>query len=73
MITRDKWQQLYVRMFSLGIHEEDITEKFILGSGSGGQKINKTNSCVWLKHEPTGIIIKCQKGHVLQLQTLRRQ
>lgn len=35
-------------------------EKFILGSGSGGQKINKTSSCVYLKHLPTGIEIKCQ-------------
>lgn len=67
MITRTKWQQLYVRMFSLGINEEDVTEKFILGSGSGGQKVNKTNSCVWLKHEPTGITIKCQQERSREL------
>ena len=28
----------------------------------GGQKINKTSSCVYLKHLPTGIEIKCQQG-----------
>lgn len=62
MITREKWQQLHVRMFSLGIDEADLIEKFILGSGSGGQKINKTSSCVSLKHEPSGINIKCQEA-----------
>ena len=62
MITREKWQQLHVRLFSLGIEEVDLIEKFILGSGSGGQKINKTSSCVWLKHVPSGINIKCQEA-----------
>jgi protein subunit release factor B len=62
MITREKWQQLHVHMFTLGIREEDLIEKFILGSGSGGQKINKTSSCVWIKHVPSGIIVKCQQG-----------
>lgn len=28
------------------IPEEDIEEQFVRGSGSGGQKINKTASCV---------------------------
>lgn len=67
MITREKWQQLHVRMYSLGIHEDELIEKFILGSGSGGQKINKTNSCVWLKHKPTGITVKCQKERSREL------
>jgi|SRR3990167_1327792 len=67
MITREKWQQMHVRMHSLGIHEDNLTEKFILGSGSGGQKINKTNSCVWLKHIPTGIAVKCQKERSREL------
>ncbi len=45
----------------LEVFPEDIEEKFIRGSGAGGQKINKTSSCVWLKHLPTGIEAKCQK------------
>ena len=49
------------RMESLGIREVDLVEKFILGSGSGGQKINKTSSCVYLKHLPSGIEVKCQR------------
>lgn len=67
MITREKWQQMHVRMFSLGVYEEDLVERFILGSGSGGQKINKTNSCVYLKHNPTGITVKCQKERSREL------
>lgn len=45
----------------LKISEGDIIEKWITGGGKGGQKINKTASCVMLKHEPSGIIVKCQK------------
>lgn len=48
-------------MAELGIREEDIEEKFIRSSGKGGQKVNKASSCVYLKHKPTGIEVKCQK------------
>ena len=48
------------RMAALGIREEELVEKFVLGSGPGGQKINKTASCVYLRHVPTGIEVKCQ-------------
>lgn len=48
------------RMQQLGIHEDDLLEKFIRGTGHGGQKVNKTSSCVYLKHLPTGIEVKCQ-------------
>jgi len=45
----------------LGLKPEDFNMQFIVGSGKGGQKINKTSSCVILKHVPTGMIVKCQK------------
>lgn len=57
-------------MTRLGIVEGDLIEKFILGSGSGGQKINKTSSCVYLKHIPTGIEVKCQKDRSRSLNRL---
>lgn len=60
-ISKEKQLRLEARMEELGIREEDLVEKFILGSGSGGQKINKTSSCVYLKHSPSGIEIKCQR------------
>ena len=46
---------------ALGVFPQDITEQFIRGSGSGGQKINKTSSCVLVKHRPTGTEVRCQK------------
>lgn len=60
-VSLEKEQQLIERMQRLGIREEDITESFIRGSGKGGQKINKTSSCVQLIHAPSGIEIRCQR------------
>ena len=60
-VSKEKQDELAKRMQHLGIKEEDLIEKFILGSGKGGQKMNKTSSCVYLKHLPTGLEIKCQK------------
>lgn len=48
-------------MDSLNVREEDIEESFIRSSGRGGQKVNKASTCVYLKHIPTGIEVKCQK------------
>ena len=64
MITQEKWDKLYTRMAELGIREEELSEKFIRASGSGGQKVNKTSSCVQLRHAPSGIEIKCQSSRL---------
>lgn len=56
---KNKW--LKDRMEELDIHEKDIEEKFVRSSGKGGQKVNKTSTCVYLKHLPTGIEVKCMK------------
>ena len=60
-ISQDKEDVLALKMLKLGIREEDIEEKFIRSSGKGGQKVNKTSSCVYLKHRPSGIEVKCQR------------
>jgi len=62
MINKDKWNKLSERMETLHIQEADLVEKFILGSGKGGQKRNKTASTVYLKHVPSGLEIKCQES-----------
>jgi len=55
-------QALEDRMRRLQIEESDLVERFVLGSGPGGQKINKTASCVHLLHIPTKIEVHCQKS-----------
>jgi peptide chain release factor len=49
------------RLSAAGARIGDVEERFVLGSGKGGQKINKTSSCVWLRHGPTGVEVRCQR------------
>jgi protein subunit release factor B len=60
MILDKTWQDLKKRLQSLGIEEKDLVESFTLSSKKGGQNVNKTSSCVHLKHTPSGIEVKCQ-------------
>lgn len=66
-IRDSKRDDLKQRMERLGITDDNLVEKFILGSGSGGQKVNKTHSCVYLKHIPTGTEVKCQRERSREL------
>ena len=59
-ISTEKLTDLERRLVALGITADTLVEKFVRGSGAGGQKINKTSSCVFLKHLPSGVTIKCQ-------------
>ncbi|MEW6068674.1 MAG: peptide chain release factor-like protein [Nitrospirota bacterium] len=49
------------KLKALNIREEDIKESFIRSRGRGGQNVNKTSTCVYLRHVPTGVEVKCQK------------
>jgi protein subunit release factor B len=60
-LSLEKEKALRDRMDRLGISESDFQETFIRSSGPGGQKVNKTSSCVYLVHLPTGLSIKCQR------------
>lgn len=60
-VTPQKQDELERRMAALGISEGDLEERFIRGSGKGGQKVNKTSSCVYILHKPTGVEVKCQR------------
>lgn len=68
-VSSAKAKALNDRLERLGVKPEDLVEKFIKGSGPGGQKINKTSSCVYLEHVPSGIQVKCQRT---RSQTLNR-
>lgn len=61
-VTPQKEAALLKRMEGLKILESDLEETFIAGSGAGGQKINKTASCVQLKHGPSGLEVKVQEA-----------
>ena len=60
-ISQEKDAALRERMERLGVREEEFSETFIRSSGPGGQKVNKTSSCVFLVHLPTGLSVKCQQ------------
>ena len=60
-ITPKKQAELEARMANLGLCEADLQEKYIRSSGPGGQKINKTATCVYLKHLSTGLEVKMQR------------
>ena len=49
------------RKYPLTLDERDLAEKFIRGSGPGGQAINKLSTNVQLTHIPTGTKVTCQE------------
>ncbi len=60
-VKSEKEKALREKFNSLGIYEKDIEESFIRSRGKGGQNVNKTSTCVYLKHGPTDVSVKCQK------------
>jgi len=60
-VSEAKVSALKAMMHSLNIREADIDESFIRSGGKGGQNVNKTSTCVYLRHSPTGIEVKCQR------------
>jgi len=61
MVGLDKEKALQELMRRLGVRQEDIEERFIRSQGPGGQNVNKVSTCVYLRHIPTGIEVRCQK------------
>jgi len=58
-VRPEKEEALRKKIARLGLREQDIVEKFVKSGGKGGQKVNKASTCVYLKHLPTGIEVKC--------------
>lgn len=61
-VTPEKAKELADRMKAGGIREEDLEEHFIRSGGPGGQKVNRTATCVHLVHVPSGINVKMQRA-----------
>lgn len=66
-VSPEKEKELFERMKALGVRQADIEEKFIRSSAPGGQNVNKTSTCVYLKHIPTGVRVKCQRERAQSL------
>jgi peptide chain release factor len=59
-VEKNRW--LKAKMELLGVTEGTLEERFVHASGSGGQHVNKSSSCVYLKHLPTGVEVKCMEA-----------
>ena len=60
-VSPEKEKALRQRLEDIGIDEKDLIERFVRSGGHGGQNVNKVSTCVYLKHVPTGIEVKCQR------------
>ncbi len=58
-VSEEKNRWLRERMAELAVSEAELEERFIRSSGAGGQHVNKSSTCVYLKHRPTGLDVKC--------------
>ena len=60
-VSPEKEKALREKLRRFNILEEDLKESFVRSQGPGGQNVNKTSTCVYLKHIPSGIEVKCQE------------
>jgi len=60
-VRPEKEAELLERMERLGVGDGDLIEKFVRSGGKGGRNVNSVATCVYLKHVPTGIEVKCQR------------
>jgi len=61
-VTPQKEAELVARMAACGLRESDLDESYIRSGGPGGQHVNRTATCVYLKHGPSGLEVKMQQA-----------
>ena len=61
-VTPRKQAELDARMAACGLREDDLDERFVRSRGPGGQKVNRSSTCVQLKHRPSGLEVKMQQA-----------
>ena len=61
-VTAKKETELLERMAACGLDETDFEEHFVRSGGPGGQHVNRSATCVYLKHTPTGLEVKMQRA-----------
>ncbi len=61
-VTERKALALAERMRACGLSEDDLQETFSHSSGPGGQHVNKTATCVHLKHCLSNLTVHMQKA-----------
>jgi len=66
-VTERKALELEERMKKCHVSESDLEEQFVRSRGAGGQKVNKTSTCVQLRHLPSGLTVKMQKSRSQRL------
>jgi len=70
-VTPQKEALLRARMEACGLREADLAESFTSSGGPGGQNVNRTATCVRLRHRPSGLEAKAQSERSQSLNRYR--
>ncbi len=69
-ISAEKEKLLLERMEKLGVKADEFRESFVRSSGPGGQHVNKSSTCAYIVHVPTGLSVKCGRTRSQSLNRL---
>lgn len=59
-VRPEKIAALQAEIARLSLDLNAVDEQFVAGGGSGGQKVNKTASCVVLRYPPLDLVVRNQ-------------